>query len=266
MQTHPNTANGAAMGAGIHTLQPFGRKTACMIPLSSTALFGWFAAPALARLLLSLRGMGAQQGGGIFSDISLIEHAACALITLAAVRATGDKGIACQMLSALAAAAVSCAACCDCRARIIPWESCVLLLGAGMALQLMQGASAGLIASLCGAVVITALLMASRALAAFLRHPCPIGMGDVRLVPGLIVFSGYAGSVLGAMACSLLMGVWGLLTFIKRARRERTDAEGALAPTQKHAGAGNPSDTLHSTVPMGPGFALWFCVACAVMQ
>lgn len=141
----------------------------------------------------------------------------------------------CALIAGASCLLVAC--CCDCRARIIPWETCAALLVSGCAFALAELGAQALLFSLIASGICIGMLGLARLVARRRKRPCPVGAGDLRLLPGLFAFGTLYDSLCGAFCCSLFMAAWAL---------------GALALARARKTA------VPAALPMAPGFFLWF--------
>ncbi len=142
-------------------------------------------------------------------------------------------GLACMQTTVL----------CDFKARIIPWELSLVACVFGTLFSLVEYGASELALSLGLALCALGVLETVRLLARRCGRPEPIGAGDLRLLPALFLFCGCAGSICGAFAASVVMGLWAAVALVRHRSREAPQA-----------------------LPMAPGFSIWFLVgtACAL--
>ena len=178
---------------------------------------------------------------------------------------------------------------CDVRARILPWELCLAMLVLGCAYSLLVREPAELLMALSLAAALDTALVLLRLIAGHMGLSEPVGEGDLRFMPGLFALCGFAGSVRGALACSLVMGAWAFAVLarklLQRGRGGRhslvSGAHGrhaldggvhgrrALAPAAAPAECGGTQLREHTAavnsqhregLPLAPGFCAWLCV------
>ncbi|MGI6031961.1 MAG: hypothetical protein ACOX69_00875 [Coriobacteriales bacterium] len=183
-------------------------------------------APQLARLLLSRR------------EQPLSPIKPLARLALAALSTAG----ACGMLwehDALATALLlagliimEALVICDIRARILPWEGCLMLGVLGVLLRLLDG---GLLTSIALAALVFAALFGSSVLVSHGKSRA-LGWGDLRLIPALVLIGGPAGTICGGLACAVAACAHALVCLV--------------------AQRGSASDAF----PLGPSLLVWFLV------
>ena len=127
------------------------------------------------------------------------------------------------------------AALCDAAARVIPWETCFAIAGAGSALQLVSCGLASLFAGVVFGVVVALLCAVANRIGNRLGRGSQIGGGDVRCMVALSLASGPA-AFAGFAACFLVVA---LFAFAGRVLGKLKDA---------------------ATVPLAPFFCVWLWV------
>ena len=192
-------------------------------------------------------------------------------------------------LLVLAGTCMLAALACDVRARILPWELCVAMLVLGCVYSLLTRTPAELLMALALAAALNTALTLLRLMAPHVGLSEPVGEGDLRFMPGLFALCGFAGSVRGALACSLVMGTWALVMLARRllqrgtggrhslvsgARGRHTLAPGSCGPhapvpaaapaecgsTHLRERAVTANSQHHEGLPLAPGFCVWLCV------
>lgn len=149
-----------------------------------------------------------------------------------------------HVLIVLGFACLQAATVCDIDARIIPWELSLAASVFGLLFSLVEYGTSELALSLGLAFCALGTLETARILARRCGRPEPIGAGDLRLLPALFLFCGCLGSIYGAFAASVVMGLWAIAFLIRNRSR----------------------DVPHA-LPMAPGLSIWFLVgiACALL-
>ena len=178
---------------------------------------------------------------------------------------------------------------CDVRARILPWELCLAMLVLGCAYSLLVREPAELLMALALAAALNTVLVLLRLIAGNMGLSEPVGEGDLRFMPGLFALCGFAGSVRGALACSLVMGAWAFAVLARKLLQRGRGGRHSLVSGAhgKHALAGGvrtqpicataavpaecgstqlreqvvaASGQRHEGLPLAPGFCVWLCV------
>lgn len=223
---------------------------ACFALALFAFFIGWFAVPELARLLLERRKKyRLSDSGAILYPSSSTTMPRPFAAPLIACRFLCGTGLACMAalcwnfmeplpcslaLSGFALMETACV--CDLKARIIPWELCLVMLMLAIPFRLATGSVEELVASVALALLLLFLFEACNLVSRRLHSSTAIGLGDLRMIPALCMFGGLEGTLVGMFSCSALMGAYAVL---------------ALA--MKWA-------TPRSGIPFAPGLAVWFVV------
>lgn len=223
---------------------------ACFAVALLAFALGWFAVPELARLLLERRKRYkiSDSGAILYPDSSTTMPRLFA-VPMPTCRIACGTGLACMAalcwskmgalscslaLSGFAIMETVCV--CDLKARVIPWELCLVLLVLAVPFRIATGSAAEFAASVALAALLLLLFETCNLVSRRLHSSSAIGLGDLRLIPALCLFGGFEGSLLGMFSCSVLMGAYAIL---------------ALA--MKWA-------TPRSGIPFAPGLAVWFAI------
>ncbi|MGN0037547.1 MAG: prepilin peptidase [Coriobacteriales bacterium] len=125
---------------------------------------------------------------------------------------------------------------CDMRARIIPWQLCLLFGVAGVVFSLSVSGLEGLGISLFTALGMSILLQVTNRFMGYLSGRPAIGDGDLRLIPMICIFSGLAGTLYGFVGASLVMGLVAAATVLFKGGNRKT------------------------YVPYAPGLSCWYAI------
>lgn len=142
----------------------------------------------------------------------------CALLLALLFMGVGLSGapLYLALLLAAAAFATALAVVCDLRARVIPWECCALVAGAGAVFQLLVFGWRGFLGAVCtAAVVYVVCRVVNRLLGGGgqMEGQEAVGGGDVRLMMALSILCGAATgtAALACFAVAALVAIAGLV-------------------------------------------------------
>ncbi|MGN0073320.1 MAG: prepilin peptidase [Coriobacteriales bacterium] len=125
---------------------------------------------------------------------------------------------------------------CDMRARIIPWQLCLLFGLAGVLFSLSVSGVHGLGVSLVTALAMSLVLQITNSAMSYLGGRPAIGDGDLRFIPMICIFSGLAGTLYGFVGASLVMGLVAAATILFKGGNRK------------------------SYVPYAPGLSCWYAI------
>lgn len=246
----------------IPDMQPVLLAIAVAVGLAAAVLIGAAAAPRLAVVLMGRVRCRTATAAGDSSHVAVATHrwmsspvpaihpaariAACGVFALAmgwgaVAFLPGLSGpdawtvalrFACWMILWFA---LLTAALCDVAARVIPWETCVAIAGAGAALQLASCGLASLLAGAAFGAAVMFLCAAANRIGNRLGRGSQVGGGDVRCMAALSLASGSA-AFAGFAACFLVVALFALAGLV----------------LGKLKGA--------ATVPLAPFFCVWLWV------
>ena len=128
---------------------------------------------------------------------------------------------------------------CDMRARLIPWQLCLLFGVAGVGFSLSVSGLEGLGISLLTALGMSVLLQVTNRVMSYLGGRPAIGDGDLRIIPMICIFSGLAGTLYGFVGASLVMGLVAAATILFKGGNRKT------------------------YVPYAPGLGCWYAIGLA---
>ncbi len=199
----------------------------------ASCVLGWTSIPHLAKQLLAKRSLNLQ----VTRALCLVAALYCATCALAAW--VFLPPIACLAFS-FGGACMAGLLVCDIRTRVLPTELVMFLLVFAVMFRLAMGSLSELFTiALCALFAVGVCILVNR-LHRLMGKSEAIGMGDIRCIVPLAIYSGATGTFYGVMACALVMGLLALAQIILK----HADVSGHIA--------------------MAPGLAVWLFVGALI--
>ncbi len=195
----------------------------------ASCILGWASLPHLAEHLLAQRSLNLQVTRAL-SPIAAFYCAACALAAWALL-----PPAACLAFS-FGGVCMAGLLICDIRTRVLPTELVAFFLVFAVAFRLTVDSLPELLEISVYACAIAGFCVLVNCVYRWAGKGEALGMGDIRCIVPLVIFSGAEGALCGMLACALVMGVIACAQVLLR-----------RAVLSEH-------------VPMAPGLAAWLLV------
>lgn len=193
-----------------------------MLYACASCILGWTGMTGLARTSLHVRGFEDELGRWLRALIACL----CAAGALASWLLFDD--VICCLAFSFACACMGALLACDLREHVLPTELVAMLLACALVFRVAAGGLAEVVAVALPAGLIAGSLLLANELRMRRGANELVGMGDVRMIVPLALFSGTAGVTVGVFACAVLMGTIALVQLVRG--RAGRDTPIALAP------------------------------------